>query len=141
MIFMARGARYRRLTAPRPAAKLNLVVQHQHLDRTFAALADPTRRRVLETLGRGPASIGELAEPAGMSLTGMKKHVAVLEEAGLVRTEKVGRVRRVELGPAGLDDVQAWVAAHRAALAARLDRFGAMLERDIHDQTERTDRP
>ena len=88
---------------------LNHMVQYSPVDRTFAALADPTRRGVLERLGRGSATITELAEPFGISLTGMKKHVRVLEEAGLVTTEKVGRARLCRLGPRRLDDVQEWI--------------------------------
>ncbi len=99
------------------------------LSRTFAALADPTRRGVLERLGRGSATISDLAEPYGISLTGMKKHVRVLEEAGLVTTEKVGRTRRCSAGPARLDDVQAWTDTYRQMLNERLDRFGELLER------------
>jgi DNA-binding transcriptional ArsR family regulator len=109
------------------------MVQYPQIDRTFAALADPTRRGVLEHLGRESATITELAEPFGISLTGMKKHVAVLEEAGLVTTEKVGRARRCSLGPRRLDDVQEWVAVYRRMLDERLDRFGAMLERTKGD--------
>jgi DNA-binding transcriptional ArsR family regulator len=106
------------------------MVQRQlPIDQTFAALADPTRRAVLERLARGSASITELAEPFGISLTGMKKHVRVLEEAGLVTTEKVGRVRQVGLGPRRLDDVQEWIDLYRRMLEDRLDRFGQMLER------------
>ena len=105
------------------------MVQYQPIDRTLAALADPTRRRVLERLGRGSATISELAEPAGISLTGMKKHVLVLEAAGLVSTEKVGRTRRCALGPRRLDDVQAWLDAYRRMLDERLDRLGELLER------------
>jgi DNA-binding transcriptional ArsR family regulator len=111
------------------ATTLNQMVQSQSIDRTFAALADPTRRTVLERLASGGATITELAEPAGISLTGMKKHVRVLEDAGLVSTEKVGRARRCRLGPRRLDDVQAWVEAHRRMLDERLDRFGELLER------------
>ena len=85
------------------------MVQYSPVDRTFAALADPTRRGVLERLGRGSATITELAEPFGISLTGMKKHVRVLEDAELVATEKVGRTRRCSLGPRRLDDVQEWI--------------------------------
>jgi DNA-binding transcriptional ArsR family regulator len=84
---------------------------------------------VLERLGRGQATITELAEPFGISLTGMKKHVRVLEDAELVTTEKVGRVRRCDLGPRRLDDVQAWVETYRRMLDERLDRFGALLDR------------
>lgn len=105
------------------------MVQHQGIDRTFAALADPTRRDVLQRLGRGTATISELAEPYGISLTGMKKHVRVLEDAELVTTEKVGRVRQCSLGPRRLDDVQDWVQMYRQMLDERLDRFGELLQR------------
>jgi DNA-binding transcriptional ArsR family regulator len=104
------------------------VVQYSQLDRTFAALSDPTRRGILERLGRDSATISELAEPFGISLTGMKKHVRVLEEAGLVATEKVGRTRRCSLGPQRLEDIQAWVETYRRMLDERLDRFGELLE-------------
>jgi DNA-binding transcriptional ArsR family regulator len=105
------------------------MVQYKSIDRTFAALADPTRRGVLERLGRGTATITELAEPFGISLTGMKKHVRVLEDAGLVSTEKVGRQRQCGLGPQRLDDAQQWIETYRQMLEERLDRFGEMLER------------
>jgi DNA-binding transcriptional ArsR family regulator len=105
------------------------MVQYSPIDRTFAALSDPTRRSVLERLGRGNATITELAEPFGISLTGMKKHVRVLEDAGLVSTEKVGRQRRCELGPRRLDEAHAWIEDYRQMLDERLDRFGQMLER------------
>jgi DNA-binding transcriptional ArsR family regulator len=105
------------------------MVQYQRIDRAFAALADPTRRAVLERLGRGSATVTELAEPFGISLTGMKKHVRVLEDAELVATEKVGRTRRCRLGPHRLDDVHAWTETYRRMLDERLDRFGELLER------------
>jgi DNA-binding transcriptional ArsR family regulator len=108
---------------------LNQMVQHSPIDRTFAALGDPTRRGVLERLGRGSATISELAEPFGISLTGMKKHVQVLEDAELVTTEKVGRVRRCSAGPRRLEDVQEWTQLYRRMLEERLDRFGELLER------------
>jgi DNA-binding transcriptional ArsR family regulator len=101
----------------------------QGIDRTFAALADPTRRSVLERLGAGSATITELAEPYGMSLTGMKKHIRVLEDAGLVTTMKVGRVRTCTAGPRRLEDVRTWADAYTRMLDERLDRFGALLER------------
>jgi DNA-binding transcriptional ArsR family regulator len=110
------------------------MVQYTPTDRTFAALADPTRRGVLERLGRGTASITELAEPFGISLTGMKKHVRVLEDAELVTTEKVGRVRRCSLGPRRLEDVQEWVETYRRMLDERLDRLGELLERTKGEQ-------
>ena len=105
------------------------MVQYQELDRTFAALADPTRRGILERLGRGTATISELAEPFGISLTGLKKHVRVLENAALVSTEKVGRARHCSLGPRELEDVRGWIDGYRGMLDERLDRFGELLER------------
>ncbi len=108
---------------------LNHMVQYSQIDRAFSALSDPTRRGVLERLGRGSATITELAEPFGISLTGMKKHVRVLEDAELVSTEKVGRARRCTLGPRRLDDVQEWIETYRRMLDERLDRFGELLER------------
>jgi DNA-binding transcriptional ArsR family regulator len=113
---------------PVPIAILNLMVQYQTVDRTLAALADPTRRGVLERLGReGTASVSELAGPAGMSLTGMKKHLRVLEEAGLVATEKVGRTRRCSLGPKRLEDLQAWMDSYRRMLEERFGRLEELL--------------
>ena len=105
------------------------MVQYQPIDRTLTALADPTRRGVLERLGRGSASISELAEPFGISLTGMKKHVRILEDAELVTTEKVGRTRRCSAGPRRLEDLQAWTETYRRMLDERLDRFGELIER------------
>jgi DNA-binding transcriptional ArsR family regulator len=109
------------------------MVQYSPVDRAFAALADPTRRRVLERLGSGSATITELAEPFGMTLTGMKKHVRVLEDAQLVATRKVGRTRQCTLGPRRLDDVQGWIDTYRKMLDERLDRFGELLERTKGD--------
>jgi DNA-binding transcriptional ArsR family regulator len=105
----------------------------EDLDNTFRALADRTRRGILERLGAGEASISELAEHFDMTLTGMKKHVQVLEEAGLVTTEKVGRVRRCRLGPRRLENETAWIARYQDMLEARLDRLGAFLERTEGD--------
>ncbi|HEU4786178.1 MAG TPA: metalloregulator ArsR/SmtB family transcription factor [Gemmatimonadaceae bacterium] len=106
------------------------MVQYQkRLDRSFAALSDPTRRGILERLGRKDAAISELAEEFEMTLTGVKKHVRVLEEAGLVATEKIGRVRRCTLGPRRLDDETAWIEEYRRTLEGRLNRLGEFLER------------
>ena len=99
------------------------------IDASFGALADPTRRGILERLGRSDAAITELAERFDMTLTGMKKHVQVLEAAGLVTTEKVGRVRVCRIGPRRLDDETAWIADYRRMLEGRLDRLGEFLER------------
>ncbi|MBM2623135.1 helix-turn-helix transcriptional regulator [Actinoplanes sp. LDG1-06] len=101
------------------------MVQQEGLDRVFASLADSTRREVLIRLGAGPATIGELAEPAGITLTGMKKHVQVLEDAGLVVTEKVGRARQCRLAPAPLDDAMAWISFYQRLWARRLDGLDA----------------
>lgn len=101
---------------------MNQVVQYSPtVDRAFAALADPTRRAVLERLGAGSATISELAEPFGMSLSGMKKHVRKLEEAELVTTEKVGRVRSCRLAPYAFEGISTWL--------QRLDRFAQVVER------------
>jgi DNA-binding transcriptional ArsR family regulator len=108
---------------------LNHMVQYPDFDRSFAALADPTRRGVIERLGHGDTSITELAESFGMTLTGIKKHVAILEEAGLVETEKVGRVRICRLGTRRLDDETAWIGMYQQMLDQRLNRLGAFLER------------
>src|SRR6202158_4049743 len=94
-----------------------------HFDASFAALSDATRRGVLEQLGRADASITDLAEKFHMTLTGMKKHVAVVEQAGLVATEKVGRVRTCKLGPRRLDDETAWIERHRQLWASRFDEL------------------
>jgi len=98
-------------------------------DTAFAALADSTRRGILETLGRGNRSITELATGFEMTLTGMKKHVRILEDAGLVTTEKVGRVRVCRLGPSRLEEETAWITNYLQMLEGRLDRLGAFLER------------
>lgn len=99
------------------------------LDDSFAALADPTRRGILERLGRGDASISELAGDFAMTLTGIKKHVSILQDALLVTTEKQGRVRTCRLGPRRLADEAAWIATYRRMLEERLDSLGAFLER------------
>ncbi|MBX3112262.1 MAG: helix-turn-helix transcriptional regulator [Fimbriimonadaceae bacterium] len=105
-----------------------MVQQYVPFDASFGALADATRRGVLAQLGTGDASITALAERFHMTLTGMKKHVAVLERAGLVRTEKVGRVRTCRLGPRCLDEEAAWIEDYRKMWAARFDALDAVVE-------------
>ena len=105
-----------------------MVQYSPRLDTTFAALADPTRRGVLEHLGRSDASITELADKFELTLTGIKKHVQILERSGLVATQKVGRVRTCSLGPKRLDQEAAWIEQYRQMLASRLDRLEAFLE-------------
>jgi len=109
------------LTAVAASVIVNRMVQYaQRLDAAFGALSDATRRGILERLGHEDASIGDLAEAFGMSLTGLRKHVRVLEDAGLVRTAKVGRVRRCTLGPRRLEEASAWISGYRRLLEVRL---------------------
>ena len=109
---------------------LNYMVQFTsaHLDASFAALSDATRRGVLEQLERSDASITELAEKFDMTLTGMKKHVGVLEQAGLITTEKIGRVRTCRLGLRGLDEEAAWIEQRRQLWDARFDALDRIVE-------------
>jgi DNA-binding transcriptional ArsR family regulator len=98
------------------------------LDSSFAAISDATRRGVLEQLGRADASITELAQKFDMTLTGMKKHVGVLEQAGLVSTEKVGRVRTCKLGPRRLEEETAWIERYHQLWASRFDELDKVVE-------------
>lgn len=109
---------------------LNHMVQYSQarFDASFAALSDATRRGVLEQLGRGDASITSLAEKFHMTLTGMKKHVGVLEQAGLVTTEKVGRVRTCKLGLRRLEEEAAWIEKYRQLWASRFDALDQVVE-------------
>jgi DNA-binding transcriptional ArsR family regulator len=106
------------------------------LDASFAALSDATRRGILEQLGRADTSITDLAAKFDMTLTGMKKHVSVLEHAGLVATEKVGRVRTCKLGPRQLELESAWIEKARALWAARFDE----LQNVVNEQVEKEQR-
>ena len=99
-----------------------------HFNASFAALADATRRGVLDQLARGDASITALADRFEMTLTGMKKHVGVLERAGLVTTEKVGRVRTCKLGPRRLQEEKAWIERYRQLWDARFDELDKVVE-------------
>ncbi len=109
---------------------LNRMVQYSspRLDASFAALSDATRRGVLEQLGRADASITDLAVKFQMTLTGMKKHVGVLEQAGLVTTEKVGRVRTCKLGLGALEEEAAWIERYRQLWEARFDELDKVVE-------------
>jgi DNA-binding transcriptional ArsR family regulator len=106
------------------------MVQHSqtHFNASFAALADATRRGVLDRLARGDASITDLADKFGMTLTGMKKHVGVLEVAGLVTTEKVGRVRTCSIGPCRLEEEMAWIARYRQVWDARFEALDGVID-------------
>jgi len=111
-----------------------MVQYSSDLDSVFTAVADGTRRGILERLGRRQASISELAEQFDMTLTGMKKHVQLLEDAGLVRTQKVGRVRTCSLGARRLTAEAAWIAKYHQMVEAQLDSLGEFLERTKGDQ-------
>ena len=106
-----------------------MVQYTKQIDASFGALADPTRRGILQRLGRSDAAITELAESFDMTLTGVKKHVNVLERAGLVTSRKVGRVRHCQLGPRRLHEEVEWITNYQRAVEARLDRLEAFLER------------
>jgi DNA-binding transcriptional ArsR family regulator len=100
---------------------------HPALDQVFQALADPTRRAMMERLTRGPASVGELAQPLEMSLPGVMQHVRVLEESGLIRSEKVGRVRTCQMRPETLRAAERWIGERRTLWENRFDRLGEFL--------------
>ncbi len=106
-----------------------MVQYSPQLDSAFAALSDPTRRGILEQLGRSDASISDLAAKFEITLTGLKKHVHILEQSGFVTSKKVGRVRTCRLGPRRLDAEAAWLDKHRQIVESRLDRLGEFLER------------
>src|ERR687885_559411 len=108
------------------------------IDRAFAALADPTRRTVLERLGAGSATISELAEPFGMSLTGMKKHVRLLEEANLVVTEKVGRARRCTLVPYAFEGISTWLQPPERFVQTFQNHLQTLEFEDLGEQTKLT---
>ena len=118
------------LRAVTPSYILNHMVQYfqSHFDASFGALSDPTRRGVLEQLGRADASISTLAQRFHMTLTGMKKHVGVLEQAGLVTTQKVGRVRTCRLGVRGLQEEAAWIEKYRQLWSARFDELDNVVD-------------
>ncbi|MBF9151808.1 ArsR/SmtB family transcription factor [Novosphingobium jiangmenense] len=104
------------------------MVHYNALDRSFSALADATRRGVIEHLLQEEASVGDLADRFAMTLTGMKKHIAVLEQAGLVTTEKVGRTRRCRLGHLPMAEEAAWIDRYRKVWATRFESLDAVLE-------------
>ena len=99
----------------------------ESIDRIFHALADPSRRVIVERLSRGPASVSELAQPLPMSLPAVVQHLQVLETSGLVSSEKIGRVRTCQVEPAALRPVERWISARRSAWELRLDRLGDYL--------------
>lgn len=111
-----------------------LQYQATPLDLMFQALADPARRAMLDRLTRGPASVGELAKPFAMTLSAIMQHLNVLTGSGLVKTEKVGRVRTCQLDTAALRSAEQWIADRRLTWERRLDRLGAFLDANPEDQ-------
>lgn len=108
------------------------------LDRMFHALADPTRRAMVERLSRGPTSVSELAQPLAMSLPAVVQHLQVLQASGLVRSEKIGRVRTCRLEPKALRTAEHWISARRTQWERRLDRLGDYLARHPETPTQRS---
>jgi DNA-binding transcriptional ArsR family regulator len=111
--------------------------QSPPLDRVFQALADPSRRVMVERLSEGPASVSELAEPLPMSLQAVVQHLQVLEASGLVRTEKLGRVRTCQIEPAVLQSAEQWISQRRTIWEQRLDRLGDFLAENPDDPKQR----
>jgi DNA-binding transcriptional ArsR family regulator len=109
------------------------------VDRVFHALAEPTRRAMVERLSSGPMSVSDLAQPFGITLAAVVQHLQVLEESGLIRTEKVGRVRTCRVDAAGLSLAERWLAERRALWERRFDRLGQLLAQD--DEQEQASRP
>jgi DNA-binding transcriptional ArsR family regulator len=110
------------------------------IDPVFQALADPSRRTMIERLSRGPASVSELAEPLAMSLPGVVQHLHVLEASGLVHSKKLGRVRTCEMDASALQGAEGWMAERRAAWERRLDRLGEFLAEDTEQPKQGDDR-
>jgi DNA-binding transcriptional ArsR family regulator len=104
--------------------------EREPVDRVFHALADPNRRVIVERLSLGPATVSELAQPLPMSLSAVVQHLQVLQGSGLVRSEKVGRVRTCRIEPAALRPIEQWIGARRASWERRLDRLGEYLAED-----------
>jgi DNA-binding transcriptional ArsR family regulator len=128
LLFSAPGGRTRRLTASGSGVILKEVLNYAtSLDLVFQALADPSRRGMMERLSRGPASVSELAEPYAMSLSAVVQHLQVLEASGLVRSQKVGRVRTCTIAPAALGTAEHWISERRTNWERRLDRLGEYL--------------
>jgi len=115
------------------------VPNHRELDRIFRALADASRRSIIERLTRGPASVKELADPLAMSLPAVMQHLEVLVDAGLVRSEKVGRVRTCSLQPAGLRLGESWLAGRRTNTERQLDALGSYLSRHHQQDGDQQD--
>jgi DNA-binding transcriptional ArsR family regulator len=135
-----RAPRNKSLDTPPRLTIINYMLNHiASLDRLYGALADPARRDMVERLSRGPASVSELARPLAMSLPAVLQHLRVLEASGLVRSEKVGRVRTCRIEPAALRQAEEWIAARRTGWERRLDRLGDYLAEPTETPIHRED--
>ena len=112
------------------------MLNFETVDALLRALADPTRRRIVERLSKGPVSVSDLAKPFEMSLAAVVQHLQVLEEAGIVASEKVGRVRTCRLEPGGMDRLAAWIELQRSPTERKLDRLAAFLSEDFPPANE-----
>ena len=115
------------MTIERGECILKCMLNQTRIDEVFHALGDPTRRRLVERLSRGPASASDLAKPLGITLAAVVQHLQVLERSGIVRTQKVGRVRTCRIEPSGLNVAAEWIAERRSLWERRLARLGDML--------------
>jgi DNA-binding transcriptional ArsR family regulator len=115
------------------------MLNQNRIDQVFHALGDPTRRKLVEQLSHGPASVTALAEPLDITLAAVVQHLQVLEHSGVVRTEKAGRVRTCRIEPAGLDLAAAWIAERRTIWESRLDRLGDLLAAENQPMERATD--
>lgn len=113
------------------------MLEYRPVDASLRALAEPTRRAIVERLSAGPASVSELARPLQISLAAVVQHIQLLEETGLVASEKVGRTRTCRLRPEGLDALADWVAERRRIIERRYDRLAALLDEDQSDRPEK----
>src|SRR5712664_503622 len=128
------------LTIFREMVILKSMLKYLNIDSSFRALAEPTRRAIVERLSRGPATVSDLARPFDMTLAAVVQHLQVLEESGLVQSEKVGRVRTYQIEPGGLAPLADWVAERRSLMERRLDRLGELLaETEPSTQAEELD--
>jgi DNA-binding transcriptional ArsR family regulator len=117
------------------------MLNQRALDNVFHALADPTRRVMVERLSRGPASVSELAAPLDMSLPAVVQHLQVLEDSGLVKSEKIGRVRTCRIHPATLSAAEQWINKRRTTWERRLDRLGEYLDAQSEDDDKKRNKP
>ena len=128
------------MTAEPSRAIVKKMLNHPQLDLVFQALADPTRRDMVERLGRGPASVSELAAPLDMSLPAVLQHLQVLEASGLVSSEKTGRVRMCRIEPKVMESAESWFTKRRAIWERRLDRLGDFLAEEAESERRTTRR-